>query len=81
MDLFTRLAVSALPASIAWGDKLFGDVESFAPNDTEHVWTLAPHCHVYAELLPHHAGHSSATLFVDDLDGALGRADWAYRAI
>ncbi|GAA1101521.1 hypothetical protein [Tsukamurella strandjordii] len=50
MDLFARIAVSRLPEAIAWGDALFGPVEAFAPNDTEHVWTLAEHCHVYVEL-------------------------------
>ncbi|ADG79686.1 VOC domain-containing protein OS=Tsukamurella paurometabola (strain ATCC 8368 / DSM / CCUG 35730/ CIP 100753 / JCM 10117 / KCTC 9821 / NBRC 16120 / NCIMB 702349 / NCTC 13040) OX=521096 GN=Tpau_3095 PE=4 SV=1 [Tsukamurella paurometabola] len=74
MDLFARIAVSNLSESIAWGDKLFGPVETFAPNDTEHVWTLAEHCHVYAEVLPVHAGHSSVALFVDDLDGFLAAA-------
>jgi catechol 2,3-dioxygenase-like lactoylglutathione lyase family enzyme len=71
MDLFARIAVTRLPEAIDWGNKLFGAVESFAPNDTEHVWTLAEHCYVYAELLPAHAGHSSVTLFVDDLDAFL----------
>ncbi|CAM3805069.1 MULTISPECIES: VOC family protein [Tsukamurella] len=74
MDLFARIAVSRLPEAIAWGDALFGPVEAFAPNDTEHVWTLAEHCHVYVELLPQHAGHSSVTLFVDDLDAFLAAA-------
>ncbi|WP_205124192.1 MULTISPECIES: VOC family protein [Tsukamurella] len=74
MDLFARLAVTDLPRAIAWGDRLFGDVESFAPNDVEHVWTLGEHVHVYAELLPEHAGHSAVTLFLADADGFLTAA-------
>ncbi|WP_165313047.1 hypothetical protein [Rothia halotolerans] len=34
-ELFSRLAVSDLPRVVAWGDRLFGDVEAFAPNDVE----------------------------------------------
>ncbi len=74
MDLFARLAVTDLPRAIAWGDKLFGDVVTFDPNETEHVWTVGEHGHVYAELLPEHAGHSSVTLFVDDFEGFLAAA-------
>lgn len=74
MDLFARLAVTDLPRAIAWGDRLFGDVETFAPNDVEHVWTLGEHVHVYAELLPEHAGHSAVTLFLDDFEAFLAAA-------
>ncbi|CAM3817819.1 VOC family protein [Tsukamurella ocularis] len=74
MDLFARLAVTDLPRAIAWGEKLFGDVESFAPNDVEHVWTLGEHVHVYAELLPQHAGHCAVTLFVDGFETFLQAA-------
>ncbi|BDD83777.1 hypothetical protein TPB0596_35400 [Tsukamurella pulmonis] len=74
MDLFARLAVTDLPRAIAWGDILFGDVKAFAPNDVEHVWTLGEHVHVYAELLPQHAGHSSVTLFLDDYSAFLTAA-------
>lgn len=74
MDLFARLAVTDLPRAIAWGEGLFGPVETFAPNDTEHVWTLQEHCHVYAEVLPRHAGHAAVTVFVDDYTGFLAAA-------
>lgn len=74
MDLFARLAVTDLPRAIAWGEQLFGDVESFAPNDVEHVWTLGEHVHVYAELLPEHAGHSAVTLFLGDFETFLAAA-------
>ena len=60
------VAVSDLPRAVSWFDRLLGDVKSFEPNDTERVWTLGEHGHVYAELLPEHAGHSMVTLFVSD---------------
>lgn len=75
VDLFARLAVTDLPRAIAWGGRLFGDATTFAPNDTEHVWTLGEHVHVYAELLPQHAGHCSVTLFLDDAGAFLTAAE------
>jgi hypothetical protein len=69
VDLFAGVAVSDLPRAIEWLERFFGDVESFDPNDTERVWTLAEHCHVYAVLQPEQAGHSMVTLFVEDFDG------------
>ena len=74
MDLFAGVAVSDLPRAVDWFDRLFGEVESFAPNDTERVWTLADHCHVYAELSPEHAGHAMVTVFVDDFEEFLAAA-------
>ena len=69
IELFAGVAVSDLPRAIAWFDQLFGEVQTFVPNDNEHVWTIAEHRHLYAELLPEHAGHAKVTLFVDDFDG------------
>ena len=69
IDLFAGVAVSDLPRAIGWFDRLFGDVETFEPNDSERVWTVAEHRHVYVELQPAHAGHAMVTLFVDDYDG------------
>jgi hypothetical protein len=74
VDLFAGVAVSDLPLAVGWFDRLFGEVGSFEPNDTERVWTLADHCHLYAELRPEHAGHAMVTMFVDDFDGFLGAA-------
>ena len=72
IELFAGVPVSDLPRAIAWYDQLFGDVETFVPNDTEHVWTIAAQRHVYVERQPEHAGHAKVTLFVDDLDAFLG---------
>jgi len=69
MDLFAGVAVSDLPRAIAWFDQLLGEVETFEPNDSERVWTIAEHRHVYVELQPEHAGHAMVTLFVEDVDG------------
>ena len=68
VDVFAGVAVSDLPRAVSWFDWLLGDVESFEPNDTERVWTLGKNGHVYAELLPEHAGHSMVTLFVSGFD-------------
>jgi hypothetical protein len=68
VEVFAGVAVSDLPRAASWFDRLLGDVKLFEPNGTERVWTLGEHGHVYAELLPEHAGHSMVTLFVSDFD-------------
>lgn len=73
-ELFAGVAVSDLPRAVDWFGRLFGDVETFVPNDVEHVWTIAEHRHVYVEVQPEHAGHAKVTLFVDDLDGYVAAA-------
>jgi catechol 2,3-dioxygenase-like lactoylglutathione lyase family enzyme len=67
-EVFAGVAVSDLPRAVTWFDRFLGDVESFEPDDTERVWTLTEHGHVYAKLFPEHAGHSIVTLFVSDFD-------------
>ncbi len=74
LELFAGVAVSDLPRAVGWFDRLLGEVETFEPNDTERVWTLADHRHVYVELKPEHAGHSMVTLFVEDLDSFVDAA-------
>lgn len=69
VDLFAGVAVSDLPRAVARFDRFFGEVESFEPDDTECVWTVAEHLHLYVELQPEHAGHAKVTLFVGDFDG------------
>lgn len=68
IEIFAGVAISDLPRAVAWFDRLLGDVESFAPNDSERVWTLGKHGHVYTVLRSEHAGHSIVTLFVGDFD-------------
>lgn len=74
MDLFAGIPVTDLPRSAAWFDKLLGEVETFDPNDTERVWTLADHAHVYVVVEPNDAGHGHVTLFVENLDEFLRAA-------
>lgn len=69
VDLFAGVAVSDLGRAVSWFDRFFGEVESFEPNDSERVWTVAEHRHLYVELQPEHAGHAKVTLFVGDFDG------------
>ncbi|MQA82256.1 MAG: VOC family protein [Streptosporangiales bacterium] len=68
VDLFAGVAVSDLQRAIGWFESFLGDAESFDPNDTERVWTVAEHRHLYAVLEPDHAGHARVTLFLDDFD-------------
>jgi catechol 2,3-dioxygenase-like lactoylglutathione lyase family enzyme len=74
VDLFAGVAVSDLPRAVSWFERLLGEVESFEPNDTERVWTVAERRHLYAELHPEHAGHSRLTLFVGDFEGFVDAA-------
>lgn len=69
VDLFAGVAVSDLERAVSWFDLFFGKVESFEPNDTERVWTVSEHRHLYVALQPERAGHAMVTLFVDDFDG------------
>lgn len=74
IDVFAGVAVSDLPRAVDWFDRLLGEVETFRPNDSEHVWTVTGRGHVYVEVAPARAGHSMVTLFVDDLDAFLAAA-------
>ncbi|MGK2317878.1 VOC family protein [Gordonia rhizosphera NBRC 16068] len=67
MDVFAGVPVRDLPQSVAWFERLLGDVASFEPNAVERVWTLTDHGHVYVVVAPDDAGHGHVTLFVDDL--------------
>ena len=69
VDLFAGLPVSDLERAKQWYPRLLGDPESFDPNDTERVWTLAEHRYLYAVLDAGRAGGAVVTLFVDDLEG------------
>jgi hypothetical protein len=50
IDLFAGVAVSDLERAVSWFDAFFGEVETFEPNDTERVWTVAQHRHLYVVL-------------------------------
>lgn len=74
LDLFAGVAVRDLGRAGQWYDHFFGGAETFDPNDTERVWTLAERRYVYVEVAPDHAGHSMVTLFVSDLDAFIAAA-------
>lgn len=67
IDLFAGVPVSDYPRAVAWFERLLGEPATFQPHDTESVWTVAEHSHLYAVLEPEHAGHARVTLFVTDL--------------
>ncbi len=71
-ELFAGLPVRTLGRARAWYDRFFGEVESFAPNEDECVWTLGERRHVYVEVVPEHAGGGMVSLFVGDLDAVVG---------
>ncbi len=74
IDLFAGIAVSDLERARGWYDALFGEVETFAPNEHERVWTVADGKHLYVELRPETAGSAMVTLFVDDLEAFIESA-------
>jgi catechol 2,3-dioxygenase-like lactoylglutathione lyase family enzyme len=72
--LFAGFWVSDLEAAIAWYSALLGAGPVMRPNDDEAVWEIADDRYVYVERAPDRAGHSHATVFLDDLDGFLTAA-------
>jgi catechol 2,3-dioxygenase-like lactoylglutathione lyase family enzyme len=72
VELFAGIAVSDLERAIDWYSRFFGGTESFEPNDTERVWTVAEHRYLYVELKPEHSGHAMVTLFVEDFGRFVG---------
>ncbi len=65
--------------ALEWYPRLLGDVETFDPNDSERVFTLAEHRYVYVVHHPERAGHGLVTLFVEDHDGFVGCGGLARR--
>ena len=74
IDLFAGLPVRDLQGALEWYPRLLGDVQTFDPNDTERVFTLAEHRYVYVVHHPEHAGHGLVTLFLEDHDGFVASA-------
>lgn len=68
VDLFAGISVRNLSDALTWYERLLGHAPTFRPNDTEAVWTLGDHRHVYVEYRPDHAGHAMVVVFVEDLD-------------
>ena len=69
IDLFAGVAVRDYEEALGWYARLLGEVETSDPHDTERVFVLAEHRHLYVVLRPERAGQALVTLFVEDLDG------------
>jgi hypothetical protein len=74
MDVFAGVAVSDYRRAVTWFEAFFGGPATFEAHETESVWTLSEHGHVYVVLDPEHAGHSKVTLFLDYLDAFVSAA-------
>jgi catechol 2,3-dioxygenase-like lactoylglutathione lyase family enzyme len=67
-DLFAGARVRDFQAARPWWDRLLGGEPSFLPHETEAVWTLDEHRHVYIVEDADDPGGAAITLFVDDLE-------------
>jgi catechol 2,3-dioxygenase-like lactoylglutathione lyase family enzyme len=80
VDLFAGVRVADFAAARAWYERLLGGPPSFLPHDTEAVWTLDEHRHVYVLEDREAPGGGLVTLFVDgDVDSVV--AEIAARGI
>ena len=68
LELFAGLPVRDFAAARPWYERLLGSEPSFLPHETEAVWTVEEHRHVYIVEDADTAGGGHVTLFVDDLD-------------
>ena len=69
VDVFAGVPVSDYPRAVTWFERLLGTPATFEAHETECVWTLSDHGHVYVELRAEYAGHAMVTVFLDDLEG------------
>jgi catechol 2,3-dioxygenase-like lactoylglutathione lyase family enzyme len=67
LHLFAGVRVRDFQAARAWYERLLGE-PAFFPHATEAVWTLADDRSVAVVEHADGAGHSTLTVFVDDLD-------------
>jgi hypothetical protein len=77
LDLFAGVPVADYEGALAWYERFFGKPATMHPHDTEAVWELEEHRHVYVALEAEHAGHARITLFLEDfedwVEGIAGR--------
>jgi catechol 2,3-dioxygenase-like lactoylglutathione lyase family enzyme len=73
LDLFAGIPVADYAAALKWYERLLGFPPTFFPHDTEAVWKLAEHRHLYIVQQPEHAGHARHTFFIDDLDALVAQ--------
>lgn len=72
-ELFAGISVANYTAALEWYERLLGLPPAFFPNDTEAVWTLAEHRHLFIEHKPEDAGHARHLIFVDDLEAVVAQ--------
>ena len=70
LHLFAGIRVRDLGAARGWYDRLLGE-PTFFPHATEAVWTLADDRSIYVVEHAVGAGHSTVTIFLDDLDAQI----------
>jgi catechol 2,3-dioxygenase-like lactoylglutathione lyase family enzyme len=71
LTLFAGLRVRDFDAARQWYERLLGE-PSFFPHATEAVWMIADERAVYIVEEADRAGQGTVTIFVDELDAALG---------
>jgi predicted enzyme related to lactoylglutathione lyase len=75
VDVFAGVLVSDYAKARPWYERLFGAPPSFVAHETECVWELSEHGFVFIEEDRARAGHSTVTIFVDDLDARVDDID------
>jgi catechol 2,3-dioxygenase-like lactoylglutathione lyase family enzyme len=68
LDLFAGVPVADFAAALPWYERLLGAEPDFFAHETECVWGLVEHGHLYIVEDPERAGSAIHTLFVGDLD-------------
>ena len=68
LDLFAGIRVRDYSAARPWYERLLGGEPTFCPHETEAVWQLDEHRHVYIEEDTGSPGRALLTIMVDDLD-------------
>ncbi len=72
LDLFAGIRVSDYAAARPWYERLLDGEPSFLPHDTEAVWELDEHRHLYIVEDAENSGGAAVLIFVDDLEARLG---------
>ena len=73
--LFAAIPVAKLDRAIEWYERFLDAPPDMAPNEIERAWQLTDGGWLYVIEDEERAGHSLATLIVDDLDDRIARLD------
>jgi hypothetical protein len=68
LDLFAGIRVSDYAAARPWYERLLGGEPTFLAHETEAVWELDEHRHLFIDEDAENPGGALITIFVDDLD-------------